>query len=161
MSTGLTYETVSHSSAQTEQLAELLGRKLRGGETIELVSDLGGGKTTFVRGLARGVGSADKVSSPSFTLSNEYQVTGLSSHIERLVHFDFYRLSEPGIMKDELSEVVANPGTVTVVEWADIVEDVLPANKLTVRLRATGENDREIVYVYPKALQYLMAESET
>lgn len=140
---------------QTEQLAELLAKHLRGGEAIELISDLGGGKTTFVRGLARGLGSPDRVSSPSFTLSNEYHVRGQFSHIVRLVHFDFYRLSEPGIMRDELAEVVADPQTVTVVEWADIVEDVLPPGRLTVRIRTTGENDREIAFKYPESLQYL------
>jgi len=114
------------------------------------VSDLGGGKTTFVRGLARGMGSKDKVSSPSFTLSNEYTAKGLTLH-----HFDFYRLSEPGILKQELAEVLADAQAVTVVEWADIVEDVLPNNKLTVRIKATGEEGREIELSYPEQLKYV------
>jgi tRNA threonylcarbamoyladenosine biosynthesis protein TsaE len=139
MSTGLISRTVSMSSEQTEQLAESLGKRLRGGEVIELVSDLGGGKTTFVRGLARGIGSKDKVSSPSFTLSNQYQASSLILH-----HFDFYRLNEPGIMKDELAEVIADPEAVTVVEWADIVEDVLSHDKLTVNIKTTGEETREL-----------------
>lgn len=120
------------------------------------MSDLGGGKTTFVRGLARGLGSTDKVSSPSFTLSNEYLVKGQTSHIGRLVHFDFYRLSEPGIMKDELAEAVADPQAVTVVEWADIVEDVLPADRLTIRIKATGANERAVTVEYPLSLKYIV-----
>lgn len=143
--------TVSTSSEKTEQLAESLGSKLRGGEVIELVSDLGGGKTTFVRGLARGAGSSDKVSSPSFTLSNTYKAENLT-----LYHFDFYRLSEPGIMKDELAEVIADPQAVTIVEWAGIVEDVLPADKISIKLKAKGENDREITVEYPEKLNYLL-----
>ncbi|HSX36746.1 MAG TPA: tRNA (adenosine(37)-N6)-threonylcarbamoyltransferase complex ATPase subunit type 1 TsaE [Patescibacteria group bacterium] len=151
MSTGLTWRTVSSSSAKTEQLAESLGSNLRGGEAIELISDLGGGKTTFVRGLARGLGSPDKVHSPSFTISNEYRAGALTLH-----HFDFYRLSEPGIMRDELAEVLTDPRAVTVVEWADIVEDVLPKDKLTVRIKTTGENDRELSFEYPEQLKYLV-----
>lgn len=143
--------TVSTGSEQTGQLAESLGKRLRGGETIELVSDLGGGKTTFVRGLAHGMGSKDKVSSPSFTLSNQYQTNKLTLH-----HFDFYRLSEPGIMRNELAEVVADPQAIVVVEWGDIVEDVLPAGRLTLHIKTTGENERELVFSYPKSLEYLV-----
>jgi tRNA threonylcarbamoyladenosine biosynthesis protein TsaE len=150
MSTELTSKIISTSAGQTEQLGEQLGSKLKGGEVIELVSDLGGGKTTFVRGLARGLGSSDKVSSPSFTLSNEYRASNLTLH-----HFDFYRLNEPGIMREELAEILADPQAVTVVEWADIVEEVLPVEKLTVHLRATGENSREIELHYPEKYNYL------
>ena len=150
MNIGLTSKITSTSAFETEQLGEQLGQKLKGGEVIELVSDLGGGKTTFVRGLARGMGSKDKVSSPSFTLSNEYTAKGLTLH-----HFDFYRLSEPGILKQELAEVLADAQAVTVVEWADIVEDVLPTDKLTVRIKATGEEGREIELSYPEQLKYV------
>ena len=132
----------------------MLGRRLRGGEVIELVSDLGGGKTTFVRGLARGMGSNDKVSSPSFTLGNQYKSDGLT-----LYHFDFYRLGEAGIMKDELAEVVADPKAVTIVEWADIVEDVLPTDKMTIRIKASGENERTLIFEYPESLKYLLEKS--
>lgn len=121
---------------------------------MELVSDLGGGKTTFVRGLARGMGSGDKVSSPSFTLSNEYKADKLTMY-----HFDFYRLNEPGIMRDELAEAVADPQAVTVVEWADIVEDVLPVGKLTIRIKTTGESERELTFEYPENLKYLVEDS--
>lgn len=124
---------------------------------IELVSDLGGGKTTFVRGLARGLGSPDKVTSPSFTLSNEYQIPqGSTLNIGRLVHFDFYRLNEPGIMRDELAEVIADPQAVTVVEWGDIVEDVLPIERLTIRIKTTGETVRKFTFDYPEKLDYLI-----
>ena len=123
---------------------------MRGGEVIELVSDLGGGKTSFVRGLAKGMGSHDAVRSPSFTLSNQYRAGGLTLH-----HFDFYRLAEPGIMKNELAEVLADPRAVVAVEWGDIVGDVLPAKRLTVHIKATAETVREFNFAYPDSLQYL------
>jgi tRNA threonylcarbamoyladenosine biosynthesis protein TsaE len=154
MSTVLTSTIISTSALQTEQLGAQLGRNLRGGEVVELVSDLGGGKTTFVRGLARGMGSTDKVSSPSFTLSNEYAAKNLVLH-----HFDFYRLNEPGILKEELTEILEDPQAVTIVEWADIVEDVLPADKLTVHMRTTGENSRDITLSVPEHMNYLKVES--
>lgn len=151
MSTLLTWQTSSTSLEDTATLAEFLGSKLRGGEVIELVSDLGGGKTTFVRGIAKGMGSEDKVASPSFTISREYKAGERT-----LYHFDFYRLSDPGIVANELAEVVGDPQAVVAVEWADIVEDVLPADKLTIRINATGEFTRELTFTYPEQLQYLI-----
>src|SRR5262249_35297728 len=111
------------SAEATEKLGEQIGKRLRGGEVIELVSDLGGGKTTFVRGLARGFGSTAHVSSPTFTISHEYKAGRRT-----LYHYDFYRLTEAGIMADELAEAAHDPDAVVVVEWGDIVADVLPAD---------------------------------
>lgn len=124
---------------------------MKGGEMVELVSDLGGGKTAFVRGLAKGIGSKDPVSSPSFTLSNEYDAGKL-----RLYHFDFYRLTEPGIMRDELAECLADPEAVVAVEWADIVEDVLPTERLTIKIESTGDMSRALTFTYPAKLAYLL-----
>ena len=139
------------SSAQTEQLAEGLGRQLRGGETIELVSDLGGGKTTFTRGLVRGTRSTDRVGSPTFTLSREYQAPNFT-----IAHFDFYRLGVAGIMGDELHELIGDSAYVTVVEWGEIVHDVLPEKRVTVRIEQTGNETRRIAIVYPPELSYLL-----
>lgn len=151
MSTVTTWETNSSSSDQTEQLAAKLGANLRGGEVIELVSDLGGGKTTFTRGLVRGAGSNDKVGSPTFTLSREYATPNFT-----VAHFDFYRLSEAGIVADELAEVVSDPAYVVVVEWGEIVHDVLPENRLTLRLTQTGEDTRKLAFEYPLELAYVL-----
>lgn len=118
---------------------------------IELVSDLGGGKTTFVKGLARGIQSNDAVTSPSFSLSNVYKGHELTVH-----HFDFYRLHEAGIMREELAEVMEDSQAVTVVEWGDIVTDVLPANRLTIRITNTGETARQYVFSAPQPLNYLL-----
>jgi tRNA threonylcarbamoyladenosine biosynthesis protein TsaE len=147
----MTWQTVSTSLESTAKLAESLGSRLRGGEVIELVSDLGGGKTTFVRSLTEGMGSVDKVTSPSFTISREYKAGDLT-----LYHFDFYRLNDPGIVANELAEVVHDPKAVVAVEWADIVEDVLPTDKLTIHIKTTGEFTREFTCTYPEKLQYLI-----
>jgi len=118
---------------------------------IELVSDLGGGKTAFVRGLVNGMGSKDAVRSPSFTLSNQYKAAKLVMY-----HFDFYRLNDPGIMSDEVAELIGDPEVVVAIEWADIVEDVLPAERLTVHITSTGVNSREFSFATPEKLEYLL-----
>lgn len=128
-----------------------MGRKLRGGEVLELVSDLGGGKTAFMRGLAKGMGSKDSVRSPSFTLSNEYRSANLT-----LYHLDFYRLGDPGIMREELAEALTDTHGVVAVEWAEVVEDVLPRDHITVRIKATGEESRSIIIKYGKGREYLI-----
>jgi tRNA threonylcarbamoyladenosine biosynthesis protein TsaE len=127
-----------------------IGHKLRGGEVIELVSDLGGGKTAFVRGLAKGMGSDDAVRSPSFTLNNRYRAGTLTLH-----HFDFYRLEEPGIMRQELAEVLEDSQSVAVIEWGGIAEAVLPPDRLTIRIRPTGETSRQFNFSCPRNLNYL------
>jgi tRNA threonylcarbamoyladenosine biosynthesis protein TsaE len=101
MSTVMTWQTDTTGYEQTEQLAARLGRNLKGSEVFELISDLGGGKTTFVRGLACGMGSTDHVASPTFTISREYVAGELA-----LFHFDFYRLSDPGVVAIELAEFI-------------------------------------------------------
>lgn len=117
-----------------------LGVLLRGGEVIELVGDVGAGKTTLVRGLASGLGVDETVQSPSFTINRVYDArNGL-----RLVHYDFYRLDEAGVMAAELEESVHDKNTVVVIEWADAVADVLPDDRMTVSIQATGENERAI-----------------
>jgi len=141
MSTAKTWETSSQSSEDTEALAEKLAPFLRGGETIELQSDLGGGKTTFVRGLVKGLGSDEHVSSPTFMISKEY-----ASPRFRIVHFDFYRLQTAGDIREALREAALDVQTICLVEWGDIVEDVLPDNRMIIRIdRAPAdENLRKI-----------------
>lgn len=130
-----------------------MGAKLRGGETIELIGDLGAGKTAFVRGLAGGMGSGDTVSSPSFTISNRYRSGKLTMH-----HFDFHRLDDPGIIRRELAEILKDPRSVTVVEWGAAVKDVMPRAHVAVRITATGEDTRRFEFSYPEALGYLIPE---
>ena len=151
MNTAQTWQTTSTGLDKTWQLAEQIGSKLKGGEVIELISDLGGGKTAFVQGLARGMGYDGTVHSPSFTLSNEYKTKQLTLH-----HFDFYRLSQPGILRDELAEILTDPGSVVAVEWAAIVEDVLPSKRLTVIITVTGETSRRLDMTYSDELRYLL-----
>ncbi|MGZ6004603.1 MAG: tRNA (adenosine(37)-N6)-threonylcarbamoyltransferase complex ATPase subunit type 1 TsaE [Candidatus Saccharimonadales bacterium] len=155
MSTEEIWQTQSKSLNETELLGEKIGRRLKGGETIELVSDLGGGKTTLVRGLAKGMGSLDRVASPSFTIKRQYYTEDLELH-----HFDFHRLQSPGEIQHDLAEVINNPSHVVVVEWADMVQGVLPAERLTITIKPTGQTSRSISLKYPKQLAYAVEDAK-
>lgn len=147
---------LSGSAEQTEALGESLGRRLRGGEVIDLVSDLGGGKTTFTRGLVRGAGSSNHVSSPTFTMGKIYDTPSL-----RINHFDFYRLSEAGHMADELAEIIADDQNVVLIEWSDIMRHVLPERRLTITLTQTGDETRELNLLFPVEYAYMFQEEPT
>ena len=140
------------SAEETEALGERIGRRLRGGEVFELVSDLGGGKTTFVRGLARGAGTDDHVASPTFTVSKLYQAGQLHIH-----HFDFYRLTDGGGISEELAELLQDPSNVIVMEWPEVVQTVLPAERVKIILerQKSGEDDRRLTVEAAPALAYL------
>jgi tRNA threonylcarbamoyladenosine biosynthesis protein TsaE len=144
--------TITSTSADmTEAIAKQLGSKLKGGEIIELISDLGGGKTTLVRGLARGMGSQDRVRSPSFALANQYHAGERT-----LYHFDFYRLDDPGILIHELAEITTDKKAIVVIEWATIVAQVLTMPHLVISLQQTDEHTRVITIDCPKSYNYLL-----
>ena len=151
MSTDLKYQIKSTSSNNTEKIAARIGKNLRGKEVVELASDLGGGKTVFAKGLACGAGSKDDVTSPTFTISKVYNCPKFTIH-----HFDFYRLNDAGIVALELQEVLGDPKVVTVIEWAGIVENVLPANRMRVEIEQTSDESRKITFKVPKTLDYLL-----
>lgn len=123
-----------------KEFGQQLGRILRGGEVIELIGDVGAGKTTFTKGLAIGMGIDEVVQSPSFTISRTYENT----ESVRMVHYDFYRLHDAGVMKQDLQESIEDDKTVTVVEWADIVSGVLPDDRLSLRFTSPTETSRSV-----------------
>ena len=144
MSTDMTLQIQSTGPEETSAIGERLGQKCAGGEFFVLSSDLGGGKTTFTKGLAKGLGSNAVVSSPTFTVSKVYECRdGLSLH-----HFDFYRLAESGMVGMELDEVKDDPKAVTVVEWGDIVKGILPEERITVQFgRDHSSEDTRILTI--------------
>jgi tRNA threonylcarbamoyladenosine biosynthesis protein TsaE len=123
--------------------AEFAGR-LRGGEVIELVGDIGAGKTTFAKGIARTLGVENEVNSPSFTIMKEYQGK-IGERSVWLKHYDFYRLDDAGLMRDELVDSLGRDDVVTVVEWAKDVVGVLPDSRLRVEIKYLPDGDgREV-----------------
>ena len=115
-------------------------KSLKAPKVIELIGDVGAGKTTFVRGLAEGLGVKEPVTSPSFTISKEYAFPG-----GLLVHYDFYRLQDPGLMVGDLEESMFEPNSIVVVEWADTVENVLPEDRTKITIKYTDDGGREII----------------
>ena len=107
---------------------------------IELVGDVGAGKTTFTKGLARGLEITEEITSPTFTISKVYE----NSRGQKLVHYDFYRLENPGIMVEDLFENLQDPHTVTVIEWADTVSEILPANHLRIEILINDDGSRTL-----------------
>ncbi len=116
---------------------------------IELTSDLGGGKTTFVQGLAKGLGYTGSVTSPTFTLANIYQ---LPNHLE-LHHYDLYRLNHTGVLADELAEDLGQAHIITIIEWAAVAHEQLPSDRLIINLEVTGDTERQLIFTAtgPKA----------
>lgn len=107
---------------------------------IELIGDVGAGKTTFVRGLAEGLGVSEPVTSPSFTISKVYALPDGGN----LIHYDFYRLPEPGLMVEDLAENLKNDANVVVIEWSKSVENFLPKDRTKIEIRYT-EKGREVI----------------
>ena len=104
---------------------------------IELIGDVGAGKTTFTRGLAEGLGIKSQITSPSFTISKSYALKNGG----RLIHYDFYRLSNPGLMTNNLNEDLKNPKNIIVIEWANSIKNILPQDYISITL---SKNDNEI-----------------
>ena len=130
----------SNSVAETEALAADLAQTLRGGECVALHGDLGAGKTQFVRGLVRGLGgSARAVSSPTFVLLNVYDAGRLTVY-----HLDAYRVTGAEDLEAIGFTELLEQGGVVVVEWAGRVKDLLPADRVEVRIEALGDQRRRI-----------------
>jgi len=124
---------------ETRRVAAGLAHSLEAGDVIALHGDLGAGKTEFVKGLVAGLGSADPVTSPTFTLVHEYHGGRLPVY-----HFDFYRLA--GAADLDLigyDECLQEPG-VTVIEWAGRFPERLPAHARHIRLIVRSEHEREV-----------------
>ena len=128
-------EFLSHSTAETEAAGEALAHRLRPGTVLAYQGGLGMGKTAFTRGLARGLGCEDRVTSPTFTIVNEYE-----GRIP-LFHFDMYRLPDADALFDIGWEDYLGRGGVCAVEWSERVEDALPEDTVWVRIRRSPEND--------------------
>lgn len=130
---------VTHSEAETEALGRRLGARLEAGSVVALYGGLGMGKTALTRGIAAGMEIREPVSSPTFTLVNEYPGGRLP-----LFHFDMYRLKNADELFDIGWEDYLERGGVCVLEWSERVEEALEPDCIRVELRRLDENSREI-----------------
>lgn len=129
------------SDEKMQRLGVAIGQAVSGGEVLELVGDIGAGKTTLTKGIAKALDINEPVQSPTFTISRVYD----SPRGLRLAHYDFYRLGEAGIMGNEIREAVDND-SVVVVEWAGAVDGDLPEDRLAIKIIATSEEERLVEF---------------
>ena len=132
----MTYTT--NSPAETESVGAALGKHIKAGTVIAYRGDLGAGKTAFTRGLARGLGYAEPVTSPTYTIVNEY----LGGRLP-LFHFDMYRLKTSDDLWDIGWEDYLERGGVCAVEWSENVDDAME-NAVYVTIEKTGDESRRI-----------------
>ena len=128
------------SESEMLEFGKNYAAKLEIPAVIELVGDVGAGKTTFVRGLAQGLGIEEPLSSPSFTISRFYQGKKAT-----LTHYDFYRLEDPGLMAEDLAESITDENNVTVIEWGQSIADILPPEHKVIEIKYIDENTRELI----------------
>jgi tRNA threonylcarbamoyladenosine biosynthesis protein TsaE len=150
-----TLDSISHSAAQTQRLGARLGELLQGGELILLNGQLGTGKTTFTQGLAQGLGIAEQVNSPTFTLLKEYTRRSSAKPANgqkqtraapALYHFDLYRLDDPGEIFDLGFDEYFEGNGVCVVEWAEKADLFWPTDHLNIRLKILSETKRGLLF---------------
>ncbi|HIY17070.1 MAG TPA: tRNA (adenosine(37)-N6)-threonylcarbamoyltransferase complex ATPase subunit type 1 TsaE [Candidatus Intestinimonas stercorigallinarum] len=135
-------EQVTNSPAETEALGAALAEELKPGAVVAFTGDLGAGKTAFVRGLARGLGIGERVTSPTFTIVNEYEGGRLP-----LFHFDMYRLDSADELFDIGWEDYLARGGVCAVEWSEKVSEALEPGAIRVDIRRGGDDGQRVVTI--------------
>lgn len=162
MSESRTIET--HTAEETRQIGVNIGRALEAGSVVALSGELGAGKTTLTQGIAVGVGVHARVTSPTFTLVNEYEIDEPgSAGAERLIHIDSYRLGErrdDAVSEAEtfgIEEILDEEDAVVVIEWAERLASVLPPDHLRILLEHGGAEARRITVAAtgPRSLEIL------
>ncbi|MCH7640767.1 tRNA (adenosine(37)-N6)-threonylcarbamoyltransferase complex ATPase subunit type 1 TsaE [Patescibacteria group bacterium] len=142
-------ETVTKSAQETKALGEKISNSLKGGETLALTGELGSGKTTFVRGLASGLGIEQRIISPTFIILRKYNIPLVyqPKGIKNFYHIDLYRLE--GAVESELKNIGApdiwgKKQNVVAVEWAEKVTGMFPGNTVWIKFENLGGNRRKI-----------------
>lgn len=133
---------ISNSVDETKKIAAEFAETLQGGDTLCMRGDLGAGKTAFVQGLAQGLGIDEPITSPTFTIVNEY-IGNLP-----LYHFDVYRIADPEEMYEIGYEEYVYGDGISVIEWSELIEDILPEERYTVTIlkdRSEHDDYREII----------------
>ena len=141
---------ITRSAKETRKLGESLAERLKPGDVLLLEGDLGAGKSELTRGIARGLGVEETVTSPSFTILNVYE-----SGRCPLYHFDWYRLESSGELYELGMDEYLGGNGIAVVEWPDRCPDAIPENSYRIILETLGENERNI------KCGELLAEDET
>ena len=146
---------LSTSSEQSLAVGKQLGRHIRAGQLIELIGDLGGGKTTLVKGIAAGLGITKTITSPTFSIQRSYELPRGGS----LEHFDLYRLEGQDTVTQELEEYLADPRAIVVIEWTKPFIATLRPDRLIIELRWKAEDVRDITITATGKTSQLLIEA--
>lgn len=131
------------NAEETQNAGEMLAREMKSGQVICLQGDLGGGKTTFAKGFAKGLGIKQNITSPTFVIMKEYLVN--TKNIYKFYHIDCYRIkSSNDIAELGLSDIIKDLHNIVLIEWAERITDILPKNCLHIKFDFIDENTREI-----------------
>ncbi len=140
-------KTITSNFQETRKLGEDFAHELRGGEVLALYGDLGSGKTTFMQGLAKGLGITKNIISPTFIIMRTYQVeTGAQGlGIRTLYHLDLYRIADEKQAEDlGLKELMEESENIIAIEWPNKIENMLPENRINIYFEYLEDDKREI-----------------
>lgn len=146
-------EILTKSARQTQKLGEKIANNLKGGEVLCLYGELGSGKTTFVQGLAKGLGIKKRVLSPTFVMIRQYEirktqnVLRIASHVSRFYHVDLYRVeNEKDVKGLGLEEIWSDPENIVAIEWAEKIKKILPKKRVDIHFEYVNEVTRLVRY---------------
>jgi len=145
-------EILTNSPAQTKKLGENIAKKILKREAkknqafiIGLEGELGGGKTTFLQGFAKGLGIKQRITSPTFVIMKKFKIENCKFKIENFYHLDCYRVNKSKEILDlGFKEIISNPRNIVAIEWAERIKKILPKNTLIVRFEFIDETKRKI-----------------
>jgi len=144
---------LSKSSSQTKKIGENLAKKFlrtskRKALVVALEGDLGGGKTTFLQGLAKGLGIKKKILSPTFVIMRRFQIPKgkISSQFQYFYHIDCYRIKKSkDILVLGFEEIISDPKNIVGIEWADRIKKILPKDRIFLKFQFVNKNKRKII----------------
>ena len=140
---------ITKSASETQKLGERLAHRLKGGEIVGLVGELGSGKTTFVQGLAKGLGIKKRIISPTFVFIRIYDMQLHETKRKttgKLYHVDLYRIEKTEEVAGlGLEEIWSDPKNIVVIEWAEKIERILPQKAIKIYFEYVGENKRKVI----------------
>ena len=137
---------ITNSFEETQQLGLDLAQKLKGGEVVALHGDLGSGKTTFMQGLAKGLGIKRNIISPTFIIMRTYQIEG-KKNLQNLYHVDLYRIeSENDVEGLGLLELIGEEENIVAIEWPEKIEKILPKNTITIYFEYLEGDTRSVTF---------------
>lgn len=147
-------EIVTKSAKETQKLGQKIGSGLKVKNIVALYGELGSGKTTFIQGLAQGLGIKRRIISPTFVFVRQYEigntqnVSRIASHISRLYHIDLYRIEKLEETKGlGLKEIFTDPKAIVAIEWAEKIKKILPKKRIDIYFKYIGEKERKIKIV--------------